>query len=133
MKHYDEDYLLKGSLDLLDEAETREFEIHLERCDECRGELDRIRCDNKVIASVQPIFVKPEYVYPLAMKFSFKSLSKIAALLLMGFIVGYSSSILSRPCPVTVHPQQLITKPAHRYDLRLESCDSDALHYGDES
>lgn len=110
MKHYDDDTLLKASLKILDSGEYRKVLKHLESCEECRAKYSAIAEDNKVIASYEPDG-KPLTASRLPERRTFKlRILNAAAILMIGFGLGYVTGFANKPPPVNVSQQKLVTR-----------------------
>jgi len=112
MKHYDEDTLLKQALGLLDLEERQRLDAHLNECESCRRGYRDLQEQIGVLGSVQ---VEKRWEAPPLPKTKFVSLNPLlraAAILILGFAIGYFTSELSRPPAVNVVPQQFAYQAA---------------------
>ncbi len=104
MKHPDEDILLKNHLDLLDEGERSVLMTHLDSCALCRERSRTIRREIDVIGSIDPELVVPEIELPAAKREPWSVGIRVAAILLIGFFVGYGYSRFFTPPEYQVVP-----------------------------
>lgn len=110
MDHLNDDILLKSALGLLDEAEEKRIEDHVKTCDQCRNQRNSMNHQIEIIGSFEPKLDVQAYPLPRARSIPFLPLLKAAAILIIGFMLGYLTSELSQPRAVSVMEQQLITK-----------------------
>lgn len=111
MNHLDEDNLLRRVLELLEEDELTEQDRHLTGCSHCQARLDRMKQETELIGSIEPGFDKPVIPLPKSRKIPFSRLVKIAALLIIGFVAGYSVSSYRRSTIITVIPHHVSYTP----------------------
>lgn len=123
MKHLEDDELQKSVLQLLDEHEERQLQEHLLQCDDCRTRFDLLRQQTEIIGSLEPEIEQPDYPLPRAKRAAYIGLLKVAALLLIGFLVGFGVSELSRPVHVNVVQQQLDIPTPSISVTRYASCE----------
>jgi len=107
MNHVNDDALLARVLELLEENELREQDRHLGECSMCSDRLIEIRDETEMLGSLAPGIESPEIPLPRSEKHHFVRLMKIAALLLLGFVAGYTASRPSRIPFVTIVPHHL--------------------------
>ena len=112
MRHYSEDTLLKASLKILDSDEYREVLEHLESCEQCRSKYSAIVQSNEVIAGYEPGLPPPVMLRLPAHKNFKLRLLNTAAVLLIGFGLGYLTGFMNHPAPIKVTRQTLITNSA---------------------
>ena len=124
MKHPDDDKLLKSVLQLLDEHEESELKNHLAQCDDCRSRFERLRRETDIIGSIKPEFERQTFPFPRTRNFTYASLLKVAALLLIGFMAGYGTSHLSSPECINVVGHQLKTSAPPESLTRYATCES---------
>ena len=110
MKHYDEDTLLKASLNVLELEESAEVMKHLETCTECRRKYAEIKKGNTIITGYEPIINKAELPLPKTRRPAKYGVLKAAAILLAGFGIGYMAGNLNRPLAVNITKQTLVAK-----------------------
>jgi hypothetical protein len=112
MNHLDDDTLLQLTLEILDEPEAREAEAHLASCAECRERRSRVQQHIAVIAGIRldsPLSVSR----PPVRSNRSRSLWRVAALILVGFLAGWISSQWTNHRPVRVIPARFhIVAPA---------------------
>ena len=112
MRHYDEDALLKQVLGLLDLEKKQQLEAHLDECEECRLKYHALQGQVGTLGSVR---VERKWEAPPLPKVKFVSLKPLlraAAILILGFAIGYLTSELSRTSTVHVVPQQFAYQAA---------------------
>jgi len=121
MMHPDKDKILSHSLNILEGNEAHEVEDHLSKCDECRTSYNTMINENKIIAGIEPDVDYPAISFPRKQSKFADVFFKVAALLMIGFLLGYSTSRLSlQPC-VNIIP--------HQEKSRIpQLSDSDYLH-----
>ncbi len=107
MKHPDQDTLLQFALETLETDELLAIEFHLAGCEECSEAVGKIRNELDLIACVS-IPVQPP-LYP-AIKIvhhnRFLAL-KIAAILVIGFSLGFGTSLAVQPSQIEIVPQRV--------------------------
>ena len=109
MKHIEEDTILKFLLELLDDEEYKIVNDHITECEICNTILNELKKQNELIASYNPE-VQNSYIPVFKKKKHYSIWLKRAAVLLIGFLLGYSTSLLLQPEKVMVVEQYLITK-----------------------
>lgn len=109
MKHIEEDTILKYLLEVLDDEELKRVRDHLTECEICNAKLNELKNQNELIASYNPE-VNNSYIPFLKKKDNYSIWFKRVAVLLVGFILGYSTSVLLRPDKVIIVEQYLIVK-----------------------
>jgi len=130
MKHYDEDILLKLGLELLTKEEEKNIREHLSECEQCRETFSIIKGDINLIESFEPD-VEPEII-PLPEKENNKTrqLFKVAAILVVGFFVGFLTSDLSNPEKVIVVKQSIIKRTVMDSTGSFKTCEQVDLGQG---
>ena len=108
MKHFDENTLLKYQLDLMEEEELADVKNHLAFCETCKSKIDEIRAEIELISSYDPE-IEDVYTPVNKKKNSYMVWIKRAAVLLIGFVTGYSTSVFFQPDQVVVVGQYLNT------------------------
>lgn len=106
MIHPDDDLLLKYVLEILDTEEEEVTRNHLASCEICTQKVAKIRSDVVKLREFNPD-VKPEFI-PLPAKDK-SNWTKAAAILIIGFIAGYTTSNYLQPEPIQVVEQLLIS------------------------
>ena len=109
MKHFDDDTILKFVLELLDDEESVNITEHLTKCEICTAKLRNLEKQNKLIASYNPTMQERE-IQKRENKINCSVWLKRAAVLLLGFLLGYSTSIIFQQNQVVISGQQFITK-----------------------
>jgi len=112
MKHISEDKLLEFALETCEVSERPAIEEHLNKCAECREMLDRIRGDIELIGGIKP---KTGFVsQPIPVRRSIlPGILRMAAVITIGFVLGYGSSSLTKSDPVCVSPSyERLSPPA---------------------
>lgn len=112
IQHFDEDTLLKYKLELLEHEELADVKNHLTICQTCKSKIDEITAEIDLMSSYDP---EVEEVYSPVTK-NRKNYSvwlKRAAVLLVGFVTGYSTSVYVQPDHVVVVGQYLNTAKAN--------------------
>jgi hypothetical protein len=108
MTHPDSDTLLKFVLETSDGAEISAVGDHLSACEECRERQRKLEGEVTRLASVD---LRVEMVAPPwlpRISWLHISVSKFAAVLAAGFLLGYATALLSNPVrPIPVQ-QRLI-------------------------
>lgn len=125
MNHIAEDTLLKSALKLLENGEEARVQMHLSQCDECRNRYFEMKQENEVIGSVDPQVEMEAPPMPMAKRITFVPLLKAAAILAIGFLTGYLVNEWTRPCPVNVVPQNLMTKAQVTTTVDYVTCEVD--------
>ena len=109
MNHFDEEILLKYSLEILNENKVLLIKNHLIECDACTSKLNEAKKQLQVIGSFDPMIENNNSLVPKRNN-ALSVWVKRAAVLIIGFIAGYATSVLSQTDQVTVIAQNLITK-----------------------
>jgi predicted anti-sigma-YlaC factor YlaD len=134
MIHIDEDLLLKYALQLLEDKEQTKIQEHLIKCDQCKKHYESIKSDIELIGSIE-LDVEQE-VIPLPKKKLkiTKQWIRAAAILIIGFFIGYITANLAHPVKVEVVKQKLLTKtilyPIESFRT-CEQVDLDAKYYSE--
>ena len=123
MKHPAEDTLLKSVLGILEEPEERQIQEHVAQCPECQTRLEKLRNDTNIIGSLELKTDRLEIPLPKTMRINWMPLLRAAALLLIGFMVGFGSSNLSHREVVTVIPQRLQVVAPAGIGIQYSSCE----------
>ena len=103
--HYTEDELLQFVLQTLEPDQHIEIDRHLTECQQCNTRLSKIRRDIESLQKLSPDIQNPVISYPsrLRLVFPAKSLLKAAALLLIGFGLGFSTNSLHESRHITLY------------------------------
>jgi hypothetical protein len=104
MKHPDEDILLKNHLYLLDEDDRRALASHLDSCASCQERSRTVGREIEMIGSVDPELLVPEIELPARERERWPVGIRVAAILLIGFFVGYGYSRFFAPSEYQVVP-----------------------------
>jgi hypothetical protein len=123
MKHPDDDTLLKSVLGIMDEQEKAALESHISQCEDCRERIDGIKKSTDIIGGLVLDTGVSDIRLPADHRVAFKSLLKAAALILIGFAIGYGTSILAHRESVNVIPQQLQASPLKGTAVQYSSCE----------
>lgn len=100
MTHPDGDALLEFVLQTLDETENEVVRQHLSLCEQCKGEQRRLESDVKRLSTIDlPVEMVSPPRLPRTSRWLMPAL-KAAAVLAVGFLLGYATAQLSNP----VHP-----------------------------
>ncbi len=112
MIHISEDQLLEYALEACDENERLKIEEHIESCERCSEALNRIRQDIDLIGSIRPTKSPMAQPVPASQRGSFvSSLLRVAAILAIGFVIGYSTSSITRPDSIDIAPAYVQLSP----------------------
>lgn len=111
MKHPDENTLLKYVLELLESEEETLVKIHIEKCENCKEKYKQIKDGTNLLKGFDPEIETGNMSLPVKKEFIFSFWLKAAAILLIGFILGYYTAIQINSKEVNVVEQNLISKP----------------------
>lgn len=121
MTHISEDQLLKYALELLDDkADITEIETHLKECDECLLKYKKINTEIDIIGGLEIDKDIPMPVRASNRKSKSFSLFRIAAILVIGFALGYtsakffqkeSSTVTASRLEASIPPDSLLGQP----------------------
>ncbi|MDK9699256.1 MAG: hypothetical protein OEM52_03775 [bacterium] len=123
MIHPDEMQLLAYQLETLEDAASREVASHVRDCPDCQKQVAAIKNEISLLSGVSvPVTIPP---IPLPMPKGMRkthSLLRVAAVLLIGFTIGYSTSEILRQELQEVNPQYTaITIPPDSMQYRFSS------------
>ena len=121
MNHINDDLILKYALETLDEKEVNFIENHFTDCDECRESLNEIQNEIDLICSFNPEMGETTFSIPKE-KAKLNNWVKWVALLLIGFIAGYSTSSIIPKSRTTIVEQKLITHTPEISEIQFISC-----------
>lgn len=121
MNHFDDEIILKFVLEILDEEKAVIIENHLVECETCSAKLNDAKKQLQIIGSYNPRIEKFDYPLPKRNDTLYIWVKR-AAILIIGFLAGYTTSVLSQPDQITVVAQQLITKTPAVPVSQLISC-----------
>jgi len=123
MDHINEDQILKFVLELLEDEENTIVNEHISNCLECREEYKKILSDIDELKSLRPEIPVPAFNLPAKKNRKFMKIVRVAAVLLIGFSLGYVTSANTKSCEVNVVGQYTIAKaPDHDFG-RAVFCD----------
>jgi hypothetical protein len=121
MKHINEDLLYKYALQLLDYKKEVDIREHLDNCDYCKNEFDNIEKRMNLIGSVD--FKIDDSYSPAPQKtFIYSTWIKSAAVLMIGFLLGYSASNIVRNDRVAVVGQTVIPQTTINDTTQFVEC-----------
>ncbi|MBU8922985.1 MAG: hypothetical protein KOO63_14300 [Bacteroidales bacterium] len=124
MSHIDDDLLMKMALKLLEEGEESVLHEHLSECSDCSVRLNLIRRDIELISSLEPRVERPMIPLPRARGLRTTAWLRVAALFLVGFVIGYGVSLLSEDRVVCIVPSRVYApQPLQAYPS-FTSCES---------
>ncbi len=130
MKHISDDDLLKYELELIDAQTTlNDLKCHLENCIECKTRLDRIRRAISSIGGIRAIGHSIDMPHAKHKPRQSYDLFKVAAVLIIGFILGYGASNWIHEECVIVTPSQFSPAPPVDSLLGLAASDATDIHY----
>ena len=128
MTHPDSDTLLRFVLRTLDDSENEAVVQHLSLCEQCREEERKVEWEVRRLSSID---IPLEMVIPPVLPRRSRVLvaaSRLAAVLAVGFVLGYATAELSNPIPSIPVQQRLIPSqiavpssgyvPAQEVDVR---------------
>jgi len=121
MNHFDEDTILKFVLEVLDDDELKKVRDHLIDCEICNTKFNDIKKQNELIGSYNPD-VENKFMPIYKKKNNYSVWIKRAAVLLMGFLLGYSASVILYPNQVVVVEQYLISKSPQAISTNFTEC-----------
>ncbi len=124
MRHYDEDALLKQALGLMDSEEKQRLDAHLTECEECQSKYRALQGQMEALGSVHLEMKWEAPPLPKAKFISLNPLLRAAAILTLGFTIGYFASELSRPTTVNVVPQHFAYRAAPLPEGTTVSCEA---------
>lgn len=110
--HFDEDTLLKYQLELLEDEELANVKNHINICESCKSKIDEIKAQINILSSYDPT-VKDVQINKNRKRKNYSTWLKSAAVLLVGFVTGYSTSVYVQPDHVVVVGQYLNTAKAN--------------------
>ena len=107
MNHPDEDMLLQYVLETLDEAGAREVRVHIDACAACRHTCVTMESQVQQMGSATfPVDI-PSLPLPRSMRRTHAMfILRAAATLIVGFMLGYATALMSRPEKEIVTGQQ---------------------------
>ncbi len=127
-RHASQDTLLKFALDTLEAPAKGRVQSHLDGCSRCRKELSEVRETMRTIEGVRvdaPLVVPP---LPMARPRSMFWM-RAAAILFVGFLLGFIASESLRSPTVTVVQQQIIPRSPEVGRAAFISCEEVDLSF----
>jgi hypothetical protein len=110
--HLSDEEMLKSILQLLNDQEEEQVQVHLAECESCRLKYRQIRTETEFIAGYDPIQATEVPPLPKIRSLSIAPLMKIAAILIAGFLAGYLTSDYTRhQTPEIVEQQMAVNTP----------------------
>ncbi|MBP1656998.1 MAG: hypothetical protein H6Q31_1599 [Bacteroidetes bacterium] len=107
MNHPDEDTLLKYVLEVLDTSDARELKGHLDACASCRLACDTIERQVRQLGTVSFPIETPDLPLPASTRRPYVLyVLRAAAILLVGFVLGYTTALMREPEMQVVISQQ---------------------------
>jgi len=106
MNHSTEDQLIGYALQTLSEEELVKVRAHLSECPTCAERLDRVKSEMDLLGSLSVETPVVEIPLPKRSRSPFPALLRAAALLLIGYAIGYGTSFYTRSDCVNVVPFQ---------------------------
>lgn len=129
MRHFNEETIIKYSLEILDDDESKKVREHLNECEVCLATLKSIAKQNKLITGYNP---QIESIFIPVSKLKSNNLTwlKRAAIIIVGFVLGYAVSIIFQPEKVVVVEQFSISKSPYNYSTTFSICPSVDIYRG---
>ena len=121
-QHISQDTLLKLALETLEPPAELRVRSHLDGCSRCRNILEGIEASLGTIAGVKPVLPMDPPLLPFARPVSSFWL-RAAAILVVGFGLGFLASESRRTPPVAVVQQQLVPRSPDVPRAAFISCD----------
>lgn len=121
-RHIGQDTLLKFALETLEAPAKTRVQTHLEGCSRCRKELGEIQGTMQTIEGVEvelPLEIPP---LPAARPRSMFWM-RAAAILLVGFLLGFAASESRRSPTVAVVQQQILTRSPEVQPAEFINCE----------
>jgi hypothetical protein len=107
MNHPDEDTLLKFVLEVLDASEARDLKSHVDACASCRRTCNTLERQVRQMGAVSFPVETPDLPLPQApRRSSAMFILRAAAVLIVGFILGYATALIREPDMRVVISQQ---------------------------
>jgi hypothetical protein len=110
--HFDEDTLLKYQLELLEDEEMADVKDHINFCESCNSKLDEIKIEINILSSYDPD-LEDVQITVIRKTRNYTTWLKSAAVLLIGFVTGYSTSVFLQPNQIVVVSQYLNTNKSN--------------------
>ena len=129
MNHFDDEVILKYSLEILGADESQQVREHLKECEICSSIFNDIERQNNLIASYNPEI--ESMVIPInKTQHRYKMWLKRAAVLIIGFLLGYAASILFQPERVVIVEQLFISKSPQVTPANFSACPQIDIYQG---
>ena len=128
-RHVSEDTMLKLALGLLAVRSDRRVRNHLKACPECRGLMEDVDRTLEQLKDVTPEVSADIPVLPSLRHGRYKWL-RVAAVLAVGFGLGFVASESLRPPSINVVGQQLDPRPPELPTFGFVTCDEVDLSPG---
>ena len=129
MNHYDDDILLKFVLEILDEQETTEVKDHISQCEQCQQRLEDIRKQTELIGNLDLDIKAPEIPLPTTKRIPMIRFLRAAAMILIGFSVGFGMAKMSSKEQVNIIPQRFQVTAAPDTFMFYRVCEPVDLHW----
>ena len=130
MHHPDKDQILKFVLNTLENEESESVDKHLSECNECRQMHSEMKIETDIIAGFDPTFRIEAPPFINSNKRNLSLLFRIAAVLLIGFFLGYSASFISQTPFRNVIPHYLSYKAHQSVEINFFVCEGDGIGAG---
>ncbi len=104
MNHISDDQVLAFVLGTLDEKERAQVAEHVTVCNDCAARVEEARREVNALGGVQTVIPVPEIPLPVNRGTVWREIVKAAAVLLVGFAIGWAVTSQRAPEVVTVVP-----------------------------
>lgn len=121
-RHISEDRLLELSLGLLEAEPESGTRLHLEACTECRARMQEVDRFLREIRDAAPEVQGTAPLFPSRMRDQYRWL-RVAAMLAVGFSLGFLASESMRSPATSIVRQQIIPSPPEWSTTRFVSCE----------
>lgn len=124
IEHLNDDQMLGYVLHTLDTDEQQAVTNHLASCEKCQAAMEAVRRETETLADVHTDIPIPEIPAPPVRIAVWREWLKIAAVLLVGFALGYAVKIQRPPEVVSVVPYAVnVSAPADTGLVASEAVD----------
>jgi len=130
--HIDEDLLLKYKLELLEVNDAKRIENHISECKTCLEKSIEVKNQPNVIGGIK-LNEENEFYLLDGKKSITTEWIKRAAIILIGFFLGYLTSQLIRPNHVVVVEQNLIPQPQKTVLENFSACSDENIWRGSKN
>jgi hypothetical protein len=120
--HENEDTLLELALGLLDADSEKRVRAHMQTCAACLDMFNKIIDSFRLIKDVEPTISTRISTLPSLRRNRYSWL-RVAAMLAVGFGLGFVASESLRSPSITTVRQQIIPKPPEMPEVRFVVCD----------